>query len=263
MGHFSEAELLERGEADGRCALARSDDALPRRIVLVAFPQAQILDITGPMEILRGASVALQQFGGGLIGPAYQVELVAQRSGPLPTSCGLEILATGAFATCRGPIDTLMVAGGIVTEALQDRSLVPFLRDAASRARRVAAVCTGAFLLAEAGLLAGRRAVTHWRQCDRLARLYPDLTVEPDAIFVRDGSIYTSAGVTAAMELTLALVEEDLGRKVALEGAREKVMFMKRPGGQAQFSAPLVAQSAENPRFRVCSVGSASTSRAM
>jgi transcriptional regulator GlxA family with amidase domain len=145
-----------------------------------------------------------------------------------------------------GGIDTLLVAGGIgAPRAAADRALIGWLRRIAPRARRLGSVCTGAFLLAEAGLLDGRRATTHWRFCRQLAERYPRVAVDPDPIFVRDRRVYTSAGVTAGMDLALALVEEDHGREVALGVARQLVMFLKRPGGQSQFSVPLMAQAAE------------------
>ncbi len=152
---------------------------------------------------------------------------------------------------CEGPIDTLIVAGGTGTRrAEEDDALVEWIADAAKRSRRVASVCTGAFLLARAGLLDGRRATTHWASCADLATRYPAVTVEPDPIFVRDGNVVTSAGVTAGMDLALALVEEDLGREVALEAARWLVVFLQRPGGQAQFSAQLAAQTADRAPLR-------------
>jgi transcriptional regulator GlxA family with amidase domain len=143
------------------------------------------------------------------------------------------------------------VAGGTGTRRAEgDEALIAWLRDAAKRARRVTSVCTGAFLLARAGLLDGRRATTHWASCTDLAERHPTITVEPDPIFVRDGNVATSAGVTAGMDLALALVEEDLGREVALEAARWLVLFLKRPGGQAQFSAQLAAQTADRAPLR-------------
>ena len=156
-----------------------------------------------------------------------------------------------SLAGCRGPIDTLIVAGGTgVREGTEDKRLVSWVRSAAKRSRRVCSVCTGAFVLGAAGLLEGRRATTHWASCDLLAEQFPSVTVEPDRIYVRDGDVYTSAGVTAGMDLALALVEEDLGRATALEAARWLVMFVKRPGGQSQFSAQLAAQTAEREPLR-------------
>jgi transcriptional regulator GlxA family with amidase domain len=151
----------------------------------------------------------------------------------------------------RGPLDTLIVAGGDGARgALADRALVRFVARAGERARRVCSVCTGAFVLAEAGLLSGRRATTHWASCAALAERHPDVLVQADPIFVRDGNVATSAGVTAGMDLALALVEEDLGPDVAREVARWLVLFLKRPGGQSQFSVPLSGPAASRPALR-------------
>jgi transcriptional regulator GlxA family with amidase domain len=160
-------------------------------------------------------------------------------------------VAETGLGQVRGPIDTLVVAGGTGVLALEgDEPFLERLRTLAGRSRRVAGVCTGAFLLAAAGLLEGRRATTHWASCALLARRHPGTVVDPDPIFVRDGDLITSAGVTAGMDLALALVEEDLGRDVALATARWLVLFLKRPGGQAQFSAQLAAQVADREPLR-------------
>jgi transcriptional regulator GlxA family with amidase domain len=214
-----------------------------RRVVIVAFPRVQTLDVHGPAEVFTTAT-QLSERGG------YAVEVVAARPGPLPTS-SIALYPDRTIDRCRGPIDTLVVAGGRgVRAAAQDEALVAWLKAAARRSRRVTSVCTGAFLLAEAGLLEGRCATTHWASCALLARSYPGVEVEPDPIFVRDGNVITSAGVTSGMDLALALVEEDLGREIALETARWLVMFVKRPGGQAQFSAQLEAQTADREPLR-------------
>jgi transcriptional regulator GlxA family with amidase domain len=217
---------------------------------MLAYPGAQMLDVTGPLEVFaRSARFLMEQ--GLRADPVYEVELIAERRGPVKTSSGIEILAARSLAAVRGPLDTLLVAGGVGSrDALRRTALLGFLRRMAPRVRRLASVCTGAFLLAEAGLLDGRRATTHWAYCGELAKRYPQVRVDPDPIFVRDGRIYTSAGVTAGMDLALGLVEEDLGRTVALEVARQLVLFLKRPGGQSQFSAQLAAQSAEREPLR-------------
>ncbi len=216
----------------------------PRRIVIVAFPDVQCLDVTGPAEVFSLAERASAQ-------PAYRLELVAPGGDRLRTSSGLELVPSGSLEDCRGPIDTLVVAGGLGTrEAARDEPLISWLRLAARRSRRVTSVCTGAFLLARAGLLDGRRATTHWASCAALARSYPAVDVHPDPIFVRDGNVYTSAGVTAGIDLALALVEEDLGGRAALAVARDLVLFIRRPGGQAQFSSGLSGQDAERPSVR-------------
>ena len=161
-------------------------------------------------------------------------------------SSGLSMAVERSISQLRGPIDTLIVAGGIGSRRIiEDERVLRWLRRTAPRVRRLASVCTGALVLAEAGLLAGRRATTHWGFCETLAARYPDIQVEPDPIFVRDGPVWSSAGVTAGIDLALALVEEDLGRATALTVARHLVMFLKRPGGQAQFSAALALQAGE------------------
>lgn len=218
---------------------------MSRRIVLVAVPDAQILDVTGPLEVFSTATRELCRRGRGG-SPAYATDVVSRRRGPLETSSGVAVVASRALGDVRGRLDTLIAAGGRgVTRALTDGLLMRGLRRLAGRATRVASVCTGTFLLAEAGLLAGRRVTTHWGACETLARDYPMLRVDPDPIFVRDGRFWTSAGVTAGMDLALAMVEEDHGRDVALTVARRLVLFLKRPGGQSQFSARLDAQSTE------------------
>ena len=218
--------------------------------MLVAFPGVQILDVSGPLEVFSTACRALAERDPQAT-PPYSLELVATCDGPLETSSGIEIVAQRAVQKLRGAIDTLIVAGGEGTEeALQDDGLIGWIRRTGPRARRLASVCSGAFLLAQAGLLDGRRATTHWRSCDLLARAFPKVRVEPDPIFVRDGRVYTSAGVCAGMDLALALVEEDLGRELALAVAQQLVVFLKRPGGQSQFSVQLQAQSAEREPLR-------------
>jgi len=214
----------------------------PRRIVILAFPGVQPLDVIGPAEVFNTAAA--------LRAGAYSVEIVARERGPV-SSTSVGLVSDRALSACRGPLDTLVVAGGPgVRDAARDPRTVAWARAAGRRARRVCSVCTGAFLLAEAGLLDGLRATTHWSGCDRLAERYPEVEVERDPIFVRDGNVYTSAGVTAGMDLALALVEEDLGRATALEAARWLVLFVKRPGGQSQFSAQLAAQTADREPLR-------------
>ncbi|MSO40876.1 MAG: GlxA family transcriptional regulator [Solirubrobacterales bacterium] len=214
-----------------------------RRVVIVAFPGIQTLDVTGPMEVFWLA--------GQIAREPYEVEVVAREPGPIVTGSGLRIEPHRTLRGTRGPIDTLLVAGGTgVREAENDEALIRWLRSAAKRSRRVTSVCSGAFLLARAGLLDGRRATTHWSSCELLQRRYPSVEVDSDAIFVRDGDVWTSAGVTSGMDLALALVEEDLGRATALEVARWLVLFVKRPGGQSQFSVQLSAQAAESEPLR-------------
>jgi transcriptional regulator GlxA family with amidase domain len=212
----------------------------PRRIVIPIFDDVQALDVTGPSEVF---SLAHRTAKDG----AYDIVLVAP--GPVCTSSGL--ILTPHAETSRGDIDTLVVPGGLGTQsAARDERLLAFIRRAATRSRRVTSVCTGAFLLARAGLLDGRKATTHWAACDTLRRNYPAVDVQTDPIFVRDGNIYTSAGVTAGIDLALALVEEDHGPDLSLAVARSLVLFVRRPGGQAQFSSGLKSQAATKPRIR-------------
>jgi transcriptional regulator GlxA family with amidase domain len=214
-----------------------------RRVVIVAFDGAQSLDISGPAEAF---SIATRFFGA-----EYAIELVTPDGAPARCSSGLTLGADRSIDEVRGAIDTLVVAGGEGTDrALADGRLVDWVKRAAGRSRRVASVCTGAFVLAEAGLLDGCHATTHWSQCARLAERYPQIVVDPDPIFVRDGKVSTSAGVTAGMDLALGLIEEDHGPDVALKTARSLVLFVRRPGGQSQFSAQLTAAPARREPLR-------------
>ena len=211
---------------------------------MVIFPDVQVLDATGPLEVF---SLANRLAGG----PRYEVSVLAPEAGPVMTSCGLPIVAGQSIRQGSGPVDTLIVAGGLgIQAAMENTRLISWIRRTAPRARRVASVCSGAFLLGEAGLLDGRRATTHWAVCRALQRRYPTARVEGDPIFVRDGKISTSAGVTAGMDLALELVEEDGGRDLALAVARWLVMFLRRPGGQSQFSVQLRSQVAERRGLR-------------
>jgi transcriptional regulator GlxA family with amidase domain len=210
----------------------------PRRIEILAFPDVQLLDVAGPLQVFASSNDLARAASKPL---PYQTVVVAQRN-LVVTSAGLE-LAARALPKSSTPFSTLIVAGGFgVRSACENQALIRWIRRRAAVARRVASVCTGAFVLATAGLLDGRRAVTHWRRCAEFARLFPAVHLEPDPIFVRDGNIWTSAGVTAGIDLALALVETDLGRQIALAVARQLVVFLKRPGGQAQFSETLALQ---------------------
>ena len=214
-----------------------------RRVVILAFEGAQTLDVTGPFEVFSIASRLAEE--------AYSVEVVTPDGGSIRTGSGLGIAADRAMGAVRGPLDTLVIAGGEgVERAAEDERVVRWVARAARRSRRVASVCTGAFLLARAGLLDGRRAATHWASAGELARRHPEIAVDSEAIFVRDGDVWSSAGVTAGMDLALALVEDDLGRRTALETARWLVLFVRRSGGQSQFSSHLRAQVAERRPLR-------------
>jgi transcriptional regulator GlxA family with amidase domain len=213
-----------------------------RTVVIVAFPGVQSLDVTGPLEVFHTASLIA---GGG-----YDVRVATVDGATVAASSGLRLAGDLALADV-GAIDTLIVAGGDGTRPHRaDPRLVDWLRERAPDARRVASVCSGAFLLAAAGLLDGRRVTSHWAVCRELARRYPAIDVDPEPIYTRDGELWTSAGVTAGMDLALAIVEEDLGRGVALGVARGLVLFLRRPGGQSQFSAQLASQFAERDAIR-------------
>jgi transcriptional regulator GlxA family with amidase domain len=228
----------------------RPASARPLHIAMLAFPNVQVLDVTGPLEVFSRASRWLRDHG-MRADHAYAVEIIGLRRGWFRTSSGLRLYAEHGIADAGRGIDTLMIAGGIgVGQYRSNAPLLRWIRRQSGEVRRLASICTGAFLLAEAGLLKGRRATTHWNHCAALSRDFPDVQVEPDTLFVREGSLYTSAGVTSGMDLALALVEEDFGREVALATARELVMFLKRPGGQAQFSAQLAVQLAEHEPLR-------------
>jgi transcriptional regulator GlxA family with amidase domain len=214
-----------------------------RAVEVLIFPAVQLLDVTGPVQVFSSANDLVAATGGA---PPYRLRLVTQGDGGVTSSAGIA-LAAGPLSRRDDALDTLLVAGGQGVEAAATNPvLVDWVRQRATQARRIASVCTGAFLLAAAGVLDGRRAVTHWKDCARLAERFPAVHVEPDPIFVCDGSVWTSAGVTAGIDLALALVEEDLGRSVALAVARYLVVFLKRPGGQAQFSAALALQAADD-----------------
>ena len=220
---------------------------------MAAFDGAEMIDVVGPLEVFSVASRVLSHRGEGIPPgpPAYRVEIVAETTGPLRMESGLQVLAARSFRSFKGDVDTLIVpGGGGVSVAIGRPRYMSWVKRTAAESRRVASVCTGARILGAAGLLAGRRATTHWRFCELLAEENPDVRIEPDSIFVRDGHVWTSAGVTAGMDLALAMVEEDHGRRLALAVARLMVIFLKRPGGQSQFSAQLASQLAEREPLR-------------
>ena len=210
---------------------------MARTILIAAFADVQVLDVTGPAAVFQAAAQARPDHG-------YRVMVAGAKAGSLPTNSGMSIVAERSFSRVRGPVDTLIVPGGdgpALTEA--SPAIGRLIAREAPRARRIASVCTGSFLLAEAGLLDGLRATTHWEAAAQFARRYPKVLLEPDAIWTQDGHTFTSAGVTAGIDLALALVEQDLGTPVAMQVARRLVVYLKRPGGQSQFSTGLRAQT--------------------
>ncbi|MGU3309131.1 GlxA family transcriptional regulator [Pseudomonas sp. M5A4_2d] len=216
---------------------------MTRIIHVLAFDNAQVLDVTGPLQVFASTNDLARQRGLPL---PYAASVIAAQTTPVITSAGLALLAE-PLPAADTPCDTLVIAGGWgVYGAAEDGALVGWVKQKAQHTRRMTSVCTGAFLLAASGLLDGCRVATHWTRCDELARKYPLLTVESNPIFIQQGAVWTSAGVTAGIDLCLALVEEDLGRAVALEVARHLVVFLKRPGGQSQFSAALSLQKGDS-----------------
>ena len=213
----------------------------PKTIHVLAFANVQLLDVTGPLQVFATANDIAAQQG---LPPPYAPTVIAAGGGAVRSSAGLTMFAE---PLPEQPSDTLIIAGGWgIYAATQDSGLVHWVRQQAAVSRRVASVCTGAFLLAASGWLDGRRVVTHWTRCEQLAQQYPRLRVEPNPIFINDGPVWTSAGVTAGIDLSLALVEADLGRAMALDVARQLVVFLKRPGGQSQFSVTLDLQRQGN-----------------
>jgi transcriptional regulator GlxA family with amidase domain len=221
----------------------------PHRILLLAFPNAQMLDISGPLQMFAGANVELQR-------RAYCFEIAAPQAGPFATSSGVRLVADLGFADITNRrlarTDTLIVVGGEpgMREELARGSVTAIVSRAINRAPRIASVCSGTFFLAAAGALDGRRATTHWSEVDALKRFRPAVLVEGDAIHIEDRGVWTSAGVTAGMDLALAMIDADLGREVALVLARRYVVFRIRPGGQSQFSAELATQSAGDVKLQ-------------
>jgi transcriptional regulator GlxA family with amidase domain len=213
----------------------------PRKIVIVVFDGMKLLDAAGPAEVFAEAN----RFGAD-----YRLRFASVDGADVITSIGTRFAVTDRIAQIDG-VDTVLVSGGdnLVGRPI-DPSLVAALREVPARARRLASICTGSFILAEAGLLDGRRATTHWRHARLLARAYPTISVEPDAIFVRDGAVYTSAGVSAGIDLALALVESDYGAELVRDVARSLVVYLKRAGGQSQFSTLVEADASAESALR-------------
>ena len=221
----------------------------PHRILLLAFPNGQLLDIAGPLQMFAGANNELSR-------QVYRTEIAAPQAGPFATSSGARLVADVSYAQVTNKrlarVHTLMTVGGEpgMRQELARGNATDIVSRAIARVPRIASVCSGTFFLAAAGVLDGRRAATHWSEVEALKRFRPAVLVDGDAIHIEDRGIWTSAGVTAGMDLALAMIEADLGRKVALAVAQRHVLFRIRPGGQSQFSAELVVQSAGNPKLQ-------------
>lgn len=225
-----------------------------RTIGIVAFDGLELLDLTGPMDVFGMANVGLIG-SGAMAEPAYRFRVIARSPGLVTTYCGLKLHADSTYDELFDDLDSLLIPGAPDVGALfADPALRDWVAAMHGRVKRLVSVCTGAFLLAETGLLHGLRATTHWAFCERLAREYPAVRVEPDRIFLRDGSIYTSGGVTSGIDLALSLLEEDWGQETALLVARWMVVFLKRPGGQTQFSGYLASEATQHPDLRALQV---------
>jgi transcriptional regulator GlxA family with amidase domain len=222
-----------------------------RRVAILAYDGCQLIDVTGVLEIFVYAADLLRQRYPDAP-PFYNVEILGMRKGYLRTSSGIKLVADRSYRDAGEEIDTLLIAGGNLAPLYKlgrDHRVRAWLQGMAGRVRRIGSICTGVLLLAEAGLLEGRRVTTHWAFCERLASDFRNIEICPDALHVRDGQFYTSAGATAGMDLALDMVEADLGRELSLAIARFLVMFLKRPGGQSQFSGQLAMQLLEGGRL--------------
>jgi transcriptional regulator GlxA family with amidase domain len=226
-----------------------------RHVAMLVYPNCLMIDAIGPMEVFTFANVALQLMGRiTLQDSVYTLSIIAEHKGPVKTSSGICIVADRGYEDGSDGIDTLMVAGAThpayLDGAKNDMPLQTWLLNTAPKVRRMVSICTGALILAEAGLLDGRKATTHWQYCDQLALQHRNIRVDPDKIFVRDGNIHTSGGVTAGIDLALSLVEEDWGWEVAAKVARGMLVFMRRPGGQSQFSTYVINEAKTRKDFR-------------
>lgn len=221
-------------------------DSSPLRIVLLAVPPIRELDVVGPVEVFTAANDCSE----GLRRP-YQIEVVtsAKPGEMIEGECRLSMVPHAHYSRIKGNVDTLLIPGGGGPMRPVPARVIRWLQSMARRVRRLGSICTGSYLLAAAGLLDGKRAATHWKYAARLQNQYPQVTVDASPIFIKDGNTYTSAGVTAGMDLALAMVEEDYGSSVALAAAKDLVLFLRRPGGQAQFSVSLCTQETESSRF--------------
>lgn len=214
----------------------------PKRVVFVIYPGVTLLDVTGPLQAFSSANNT-EIVNGARI---YDVVIASPEGGPVMTDCLVELGSVSLDQAATRPIDTLIVAGGEgVFDAVEQQDLVDWIRSASSKSRRLASTCMGSFLTAAAGLLDGQSVTTHWRQVEELQRRFPEVDVKRDPLFVRNGDMWSSAGVTAGIDLALAMIEEDLGHEAAMQVAQALVVFFKRPGGQSQFSDILNIQAAE------------------
>lgn len=227
------------GAIDGQVAAARH----PVRVVLLAYDGMNLLDLAGPLQALTTANRSAKAGEP----TRYETIVISAEGGPVVTSSGLPVITAPVSSVADLAIDTLIAPGGCWGEEYEvEPALRDFIVSRAGSVRRLCSVCTGAFMLAAAGQLDGRRVATHWAWLDKLKSRHPALEIDADSIFIRDGALWTSAGVSSGIDLTLALIEEDFGPRIAIDAARQMVVFMKRAGGQSQFSVPLAAQTKDH-----------------
>ncbi|NOQ16668.1 MAG: helix-turn-helix domain-containing protein [Methyloprofundus sp.] len=220
-----------------------------RPIAILAFPGIEVLDITGPYEVFTFANIILQKEG--ITQEAmYLLTILAEEAGPVKTLSGIQIIANQSYHQIDTRFDTLIIPGGDPEVIIANTEVVDLIKVMAPKVRRLVSVCTGAFLLAETGLLDGCKATTHWYWCAEFAEKYPQVNIEPDLIFVKENNIFTSGGITSGIDLALAMVEEDWGQKLALAVAQFLVVFLKRPGGQSQFSNYLTREASGRSDLR-------------
>lgn len=218
-----------------------------KHIVIIAPPSTSLLDVAGPLEVFSKTVDFLKLYLPH-IDESYTIHVLStQQSKVVTTSSGLPIICEGGIKSINYEVDTVLVSGiPNAPDNMVSKEVLGWLKLHVNKVRRMGSICAGAFILAEAGILNGRRATTHWRVCEKLARLYPKIKVEKDPIFVKDGNVYTSAGISTGMDLALAMVEEDFGKDIALSVARQLVLYLKRPGNQSQFSIVLTHQKVDH-----------------
>lgn len=239
--------MIARPEKEPALPIRIVEAAIEKTVAFLAFPELQALDLVGPLQVFATANEVVSETAERLA--PYRLIVFSRVGGMVRSSSGLK-LETASLTSLPDQIDTLIIAGGAgVEQVALDMVLLDWIKARKDSVRRLCSVCTGAFVLAAAGALDGLRAVTHWGSCERLQQDYPKLRVEPDALFVRDGNVWTSAGVTAGIDLALSLIEDDVGISVSMEVAKRLVVFLKRHGGQSQFSRTLRLQTSNNPRF--------------
>lgn len=222
-----------------------------RAIGIFAYPGAEVLDIVGPMEVFTFANLALQAEE-LITDPVYQIEIIAKKlNEPIPTLSGLQIVPTRSYEKLENQnFDTLIIPGGINPDIAANDDLVECVVSQSPKVRRLVSVCTGAFILAKGGLLEGKRVTTHWGFSKKMKEKYPYVNLEPDRIYIKDGKVWSSGGITSGIDLALALLEEDWGHKLAVAVAQYLVVFLKRPGGQSQYSAYLASEATNRRDIR-------------